>query len=150
MAEYNRRLSIKGAAGVGKRGVELVRLASTDDNLFIETTCAAPNYQYVRSAVSSADTTIPTDAPLWDLSGFMGLSCYVEFNGSGSSESVTLQLWAHDDQNDNPFLVEEAGAVGALEEVYFANMVRNRRCYVVVSALTLGGYTNVNVYAAGV
>lgn len=150
MAQYSRRLAQKGAAGDGKRGVELVRLASTDDNMFVENTCAIPNYGYTRTALSAVDSTIPTDAPLWDLHGFMGLSGHVEFTGAGTSESVTVQLWGRDDQNNKDFLIAEVASLGHQDVFYFENKVRHHRCYLAVSALTLGGYTNINLYATGV
>lgn len=142
---HDNRAAQKLDAGRANLGALQRSSFSEDGNVRVETACAVHDYRYEREPITSADASDAAVGKEWNGKGFHGISAYGVFAGSGSSESYTLELWCKDERNDTWILVGSEASVTHRKEVHFPTGVRGRRFKLVVSSLTLGGYTNLTI-----
>lgn len=131
---------------------EIHQGASVDKNMFVEVTVAKPDYtEFQRLTVSGNDASAAA-APLFSGVGYMGLSGYVVFEGTpGGTEAITLNLYGHDPATSVDFLIASTTLAAAAQHKFFdfADKVKNRWFRLVVSGLTLGASSHVDIYATG-
>lgn len=110
------------------------RSFSLAENKRVEVCVADPDYTRTKALADTApisDQAAPNSTPpagdeVWNLKGYMGGHGYVVLD---QAETVDIELWTRDQDNDAWFLVDSISSVSSYEEFRFADKIRNRKIW---------------------
>lgn len=104
---------------------------SESENVRVEVHCADPDYARAKTLAASApiadqaspNSSAPNAGEVWDMKGYRGGHGYVVLD---QAETVDIELWALDPQNNKWFTVASVAGVASYEEFRFPEQVRGR------------------------